>query len=104
MTMPRLRPSLEGLPAYKAGQRPAQRPDLVSYKISSNENPYPPLPGVMDAVMRAAADVNRYPDPPVLCPRYRSGSTFRPSTSLWAQAAWRYAASSSMPSPTPGTR
>lgn len=63
MTTPRLRASLDGLPAYKAGQRPAQRSDIVAYKISSNENPYPPLPGVMDAVMRAAADMNRYPDP-----------------------------------------
>lgn len=63
MTTPRLRASLDGLPAYKAGQGPATRSDLVAYKISSNENPYPPLPGVMDAVMRAAADMNRYPDP-----------------------------------------
>ena len=58
-----MRPSLQGLPAYKAGQRPQPRTDIVAYKISSNENPYPPLPGVMDAVMRAAADMNRYPDP-----------------------------------------
>lgn len=63
MTSPRLRSSLDGLPAYRAGQRPAQRSDLIAYKISSNENPYPPLPGVMDAVMRAASDMNRYPDP-----------------------------------------
>lgn len=63
MTSPRLRSSLEGLPAYKAGQRPQQRSDITAYKISSNENPYPPLPGVMDAVLRAAADMNRYPDP-----------------------------------------
>lgn len=63
VSSPRLRSSLDGLPAYKAGQRPAARADLVAYKISSNENPYPPLPGVMDAVMRAAADMNRYPDP-----------------------------------------
>ena len=63
VTTPRLRASLDGLPAYKAGQRPAERADLVSYKISSNENPYPPLPGVMEAVMRAAAEMNRYPDP-----------------------------------------
>ena len=63
MTTPRLRPALNGLPAYKAGQRPAPRHDLVSYKISSNENPYPPLPGVMEAVVRAASEMNRYPDP-----------------------------------------
>ncbi len=60
---PRLRPEMEGLPAYKAGQRPAVRTDLVTFKISSNENPFPPLPGVLDAVMRSAEHLNRYPDP-----------------------------------------
>ncbi len=60
---PKLRADLETLPAYKAGQRPAPREDLVVYKISSNENPYPPLPSVVDAIMRAAGDTNRYPDP-----------------------------------------
>ncbi len=63
MTSPRLRPALNGLPAYKAGQRPVPRHDLTSYKISSNENPYPPLPGVIEAVVRAAGEMNRYPDP-----------------------------------------
>lgn len=63
MGTPRLRPQMEGLPAYKAGQRPAPHPHLVAYKISSNENPYPPLPGVLDAVMAAAQEMHRYPDP-----------------------------------------
>jgi histidinol-phosphate aminotransferase len=63
VTAPRLRPDIDDLPAYKAGQRPAPRTDVVTYKISSNENPYPPLPGVLAAIMRAAADVHRYPDP-----------------------------------------
>ena len=63
MTLPRLRPDLEHLPTYKAGQRPAPRTDIVTYKISSNENPYPPLPSVLDAIMRAAQDIHRYPDP-----------------------------------------
>jgi histidinol-phosphate aminotransferase len=63
VTAPRLRKDIDDLPAYKAGQRPSPRTDLVTYKISSNENPYPPLPGVMDAIMRAAADIHRYPDP-----------------------------------------
>lgn len=60
---PRLRPEMEGLPAYKAGQRPAVRADLETFKISSNENPFPPLPGVLEAVMRSAEHLNRYPDP-----------------------------------------
>lgn len=63
MTLPRLRPDIDELPAYKAGQRPEPREDLVTYKISSNENPYPPLPGVLAAIMRAAQDTHRYPDP-----------------------------------------
>jgi histidinol-phosphate aminotransferase len=63
VTLPRLRPDIDDLPAYKAGQRPVPRQDIVTYKISSNENPYPPLPGVMDAIMRAAQEMHRYPDP-----------------------------------------
>ena len=35
----RLREMLTDLPEYRAGQRPAPRPDLVTYKLSSNENP-----------------------------------------------------------------
>ena len=31
-------------------------------KLSSNENPFPPLPGVEAAIADAAASVNRYPD------------------------------------------
>lgn len=63
VTLPRLRPDIDDLPAYKAGQRAEPRDDLVTYKISSNENPYPPLPGVLEAIMRAAQDTHRYPDP-----------------------------------------
>ncbi len=58
MTVPRLRSALDGIPAYRAG-RPAPE---GAYKISSNENPYPPLPSVLEAVQRAARQVNRYPD------------------------------------------
>lgn len=31
-------------------------------KLSSNENPYPPLPGVLEAALDAAGHMNRYPD------------------------------------------
>jgi histidinol-phosphate aminotransferase len=34
----------------------------VAYKLSSNENPYPPLPGVLESVTAAASSFNRYPD------------------------------------------
>ena len=56
----RLRPDVAELPAYVPGQRPAA--GAAAYKLSSNENPYPPLPGVVAAVADAAADLNRYPD------------------------------------------
>jgi len=58
MTAPRLRAALDGVPAYRAG-RPAPE---GAYKISSNENPYPPLPSVLAAIEQAAGRVNRYPD------------------------------------------
>jgi histidinol-phosphate aminotransferase len=35
---------------------------MTSYKLSSNENPYPPLPGVVEAVQSAVGQMNRYPD------------------------------------------
>ncbi len=55
---PRLRPELAQLPGYKAGVRAPEG----AFKLSSNENPYPPLPSVVEAVARAAGEVNRYPD------------------------------------------
>jgi len=52
----RLRPEIVALAAYRQGApAPAD-----AYKLSSNENPFPPIPAVLDAV--AAASVNRYPD------------------------------------------
>jgi histidinol-phosphate aminotransferase len=42
--------------AYRQG-RPAA---ADAFKLSSNENPYPPLPGVLEAI--AASTINRYPD------------------------------------------
>ena len=59
---PQPRPNVLAIPAYVAGKPPLPRPGLTSYKLSSNENPYPPLPGVLEAATRAAAEMNRYPD------------------------------------------
>ena len=61
---PRLRPLLSGLPSYKPGRRPAPGQDLL--RLASNETPFPLLPGVVEAVARAVADGNRYPDPAVI--------------------------------------
>ncbi|MFP5282297.1 MAG: histidinol-phosphate transaminase [Actinomycetes bacterium] len=55
-----VRPVIARLPAYVPG-RPATGGG-VSYKLSSNENPYPPLPGVLAAVDQACRQMNRYPD------------------------------------------
>ncbi len=58
----RLRATLDAVPAYIAGKPAQPREDLVTYKISSNENPYPPLDSVVEVVREAALRMNRYPD------------------------------------------
>lgn len=62
MDTPRLRSALDQVPAYVAGKPPAPRDGVTVYKVSSNENPYPPLPSVVDVITAAASGVNRYPD------------------------------------------
>jgi len=61
VTSPRLRPLLDQMAGYRPGRRPAAGQDLA--RLASNETPYPPLPSVIEAVARALADGNRYPDP-----------------------------------------
>lgn len=61
-TTPHPRDTVAAIPAYVPGRPPQPRPGITSYKLSSNENPYPPLPGVLEAVQRAAESMNRYPD------------------------------------------
>ena len=62
MTTPRPRANIADIPPYVAGRPPTVRPGMTSYKLSSNENPYPPLPGVVEAVQAAVEQMNRYPD------------------------------------------
>jgi histidinol-phosphate aminotransferase len=64
MTTPKLRAELDGVPTYKPGRPPAadEGSSKPAFKLSSNENPYPPLPGVLEAATAAAARFNRYPD------------------------------------------
>lgn len=50
---------LAHLPAYRQGAMP-DRDDVI--KLSSNENPYPPLPSVIDVAARALDRMNLYPD------------------------------------------
>lgn len=56
------RPVVDRLPRYAAGKPPVAIEGLESYKLSSNENPFPPLPSVLEAIA-AHPNVNRYPDP-----------------------------------------
>ncbi|MFI0775553.1 histidinol-phosphate transaminase [Streptomyces sp. NPDC021212] len=58
---PKLRAALDGIPTYKPG-KPAAGDGPRSFKLSSNENPYPPLAGVLETVANSAASFNRYPD------------------------------------------
>lgn len=58
----RPRPALARLPRYTAGKPPLAVDGLRSYKLSSNENPFGPLPSVLKAIAESS-DVNRYPDP-----------------------------------------
>jgi histidinol-phosphate aminotransferase len=55
-----LRPALSTLPPYVPGARVPV--GAAAFKLSSNENPYPPLPSVVAAIADGAVDVNRYPD------------------------------------------
>ena len=59
---PQPRRNVSQIPTYVPGKPPKPRPGLTTFKLSSNENPYPPLPGVVEAAMSAAQAMNRYPD------------------------------------------
>jgi histidinol-phosphate aminotransferase len=60
------RADLAALPSYVPGRSPADLarelglPEAI--KLASNEVPYGPLPGVVEAVAEAAAGAHRYPD------------------------------------------
>jgi histidinol-phosphate aminotransferase len=52
---------IQRIPSYPAAGGYAQQEPLV--RLASNESPYPPLAAVRDAIDRALAGLNRYPDP-----------------------------------------
>jgi histidinol-phosphate aminotransferase len=58
----RLRSAVAELPVYTAGKPAPVMDRTQSFKLSSNENPFPPLPGVIEATASAVAQMNRYPD------------------------------------------
>ncbi len=58
---PRFRSILDRFAPYRPGVAPAG-PDGRSFKLSSNESPFGPLPSVVDVIVAAAGQANRYPD------------------------------------------
>ncbi|MFH8252802.1 histidinol-phosphate transaminase [Microbacterium sp. B2969] len=68
----RIRPEIAALPPYKQGTQAGPG----SFKLSSNENPFDPLPGVIEAVQSATA-LNRYPDATAGRLRERLAERFR---------------------------
>ena len=67
----RLRPEIVALPAYRQGKAA----NASAFKLSSNENPFDPLPGVVDAV-NAVSAFNRYPDASALALRERLAARY----------------------------
>ncbi|MEI3844502.1 MULTISPECIES: histidinol-phosphate transaminase [Microbacterium] len=55
--LPRIRPEIAALPPYRQGKQAS----ADAFKLSSNENPFDPLPQVQAALARATP-MNRYPD------------------------------------------
>lgn len=62
MSAPGPRPNVLAIPSYVPGRPPAPRPGLTTFKLSSNENPHSPLPGVVEAALDEVRRMNRYPD------------------------------------------
>jgi histidinol-phosphate aminotransferase len=58
MMSPRARRALDDIPVYRPGKAAASE----DHKLSSNENPYAPLPGVMERAAVELGRINRYPD------------------------------------------
>lgn len=66
----RLRPEIESMVPYRQGRTAAED----AFKLSSNENPFPPLPAVLDAI--AHSSINRYPEASAAALRARIGARF----------------------------
>ena len=58
---PRFRPVLDQFAPYKPGKAPSAPPG-GSFKLSSNESPFGPLPSVLKVIAEAAGSIHRYPD------------------------------------------
>ncbi len=69
--LPRIRPEIAALAPYKQGKQAG--PD--AFKLSSNENPFEPLPSVLDALAHTTP-MNRYPDASAARLRARLGARY----------------------------
>ncbi|WP_258141726.1 histidinol-phosphate transaminase [Arthrobacter sp. MYb23] len=59
----RVRKELSAIPDYKAGKTaPSAIGVKDMFKLSSNENPFGPLPSVVDAIAGHLGSINRYPE------------------------------------------
>jgi histidinol-phosphate aminotransferase len=58
---PRFRPVLDRFAPYQPG-KPSAATTGKTYKLSSNESPFGPLPSVLKVIVEASAEANRYPD------------------------------------------
>ncbi|MCR2783123.1 MULTISPECIES: histidinol-phosphate transaminase [unclassified Microbacterium] len=67
----RIRPEIAALPPYRQGKQAG----ADAFKLSSNENPFEPLPSVIEA-LRSSTDVNRYPDASAVRLRARLAARF----------------------------
>ncbi len=54
------RTSLQAIPAYKQGATPGEHEQ--AFKLSSNENPFPPLAAVTTALAAELGSINEYPN------------------------------------------
>ena len=69
--LPRIRPEIAALPPYRQGKQAG----ADAFKLSSNENPFDPLPQVAEA-LALATPVNRYPDATAATLRARLGERY----------------------------
>ncbi|MCT1478419.1 histidinol-phosphate transaminase [Microbacterium sp. p3-SID336] len=69
--LPRIRPAIAALAPYRQGKQAGPE----AFKLSSNENPFDPLPSVM-AALEHTTPINRYPDATAGRLRARLGERF----------------------------
>ena len=71
---------LASIPGYTAGVPKGKAPEAIAdstiAQLASNESPFPPHPAVVEAIARAAAAANRYPDPDATLLRRRISERF----------------------------